>query len=137
MDSSNDYVEKRKFVRIDCLMASNIVSIGQPSTAEACFSACLTKNISAGGLLFRDARKYTVGQLVAIEIDPGALAALDNNVAHIIKINGFVFAKIVRIEELDEGKLFDYGVCFVEADDDELDYFQIFQDLLNKIEFDI
>jgi hypothetical protein len=129
-----DFQERRKYVRIDCLMAARIVAVENIHGFSFKRSAALTKNVSAGGLLFKDSREYKIGQLVMLEIDPDALDELNNNVARIIKTRGYVLGKVVRVEAFEQERTCDYGVCFVRIDDMSDDYFEIFQELLNKIQ---
>ena len=136
MEEHSETYERRKFIRIDCLKAGRIVSVGTPSSDMVNKSAGLTKNVSAGGLLFADARQYHIGQLLVIEISPEALNDLGINDRKVIKTRGYVLGKIVRVEDMGEANTHDYGVCFVKVDETDCDYFSIFQDLLNRIEFD-
>ncbi len=121
-------------MRIDCLMAARIVAVEDIHGLSFKRSAALTKNVSAGGLLFKDSRKYEIGQIVMLEIDPDALDELNNNVARIIKTRGYVLGKVVRVETFEHERTYDYGVCFIRIDDLSDDYFEIFQELLNKTE---
>lgn len=131
-----DPKDKRKYVRIDCLMAGRIVSIGSATKTDMNQSTALTKNVSAGGLLFKDVHRYNMGDLVVIEVDTTTFEPCPDKDVHFIKIRGCVLGKIVRVEEFDDGHAYDYGVCFIRSDDREQDYFAIFQALLNKMEFD-
>jgi c-di-GMP-binding flagellar brake protein YcgR len=129
-----DFQERRKYVRIDCLMAARIVAVENIRGSSFKRSAALTKNVSAGGLLFKDSREYRIGQLVMLEVDQDSLDELNNNVARVIKTRGYVLGKIVRVEAFEQERTWDYGVCFVRIDDLSEDYFEIFQELLNKME---
>ena len=133
-NAREDFQERRRYVRIDCLMAARIVAVEDVRGLFIKRSAALTKNVSAGGLLFKDSRFYDIGHVVVIEIDPDALDDLENNIARVIKTRGYVLGKIVRVERFDDEETNDYGVCFVKIDDMTEDYFELFQELLNKME---
>ena len=64
-------LERRQYVRVDCLVAGQVVSVGP--TRDPNTSVGLTKNLSATGLLFKDSRKYEIGDLVVISINQGAV----------------------------------------------------------------
>ena len=123
--------ERRRYVRVDCLMAGEVVSVG-PATEN--ISIGLTKNLSATGLLFTDTKKYEIGDVVVVSIDKGAVEDLDENLAIVIKTREFVMGRIVRKEEF-EGECCEYGVCFVRNDKEGIDYFGVFVDLINQVKF--
>ena len=115
------------------MMAGQVVSVGPAKDPNT--SVGLTKNLSATGLLFKDSRKYEIGDLVVVSINQGAVKELDENLADVIKTREFAIGRIVRAEELKSGEDFEYGVCFVRNDGEVLDYFDVFVKLINHVEF--
>jgi len=122
-------VERREFLRIDCLVETHILSIKENNELDS--SDGLTKNISASGVLFRTKKKYKTGTIVSIEIFPGILNELDENRAKVIKTRGFVLGKVVRIEGVEE-ETYDCAVAFISSKEENEEYLRIFQDLINK-----
>lgn len=114
--------ERRKYIRLSTkhigrISPYSISNIDQSSQIET-----IVKNVSAGGALFESKKKYSLGDLICIEIDlpgwekfksgfykPGQLSKGDPVVA---------IANVVRVEVVKLGKLFDIGICFVGVDDD-------------------
>jgi hypothetical protein len=125
-------IEKRKFLRIDCLIETYILSITENEELDC--SNGLTKNISASGLLFRTKESYRAGTILSIEISAGVLNDLDENRGKVIKTRGFVLGRVVRIEKL-EDEVYDCAVAFVSSQDEDEDYLRIFQDLINRAMF--
>ena len=125
-------IERRKFLRIDCLIETYILSITENEELDC--SSGLTKNLSASGLLFRTNKNYQAGTVLSIEISPGVLNDLDENRGKIIKTRGFVLGKVVRIDEL-EDNVYDCAIVFISSQDEDEDYLRIFQDLINRAMF--
>ena len=125
-------IERRKFLRIDCLIETYILSITENEELDC--SSGLTKNLSASGLLFRTNKNYQAGTILSIEISPGVLNDLDENRGKIIKTRGFVLGKVVRIDEL-EDNVYDCAIAFISSQDEDDDYLRIFQDLINRAMF--
>jgi len=125
-------IERRKFLRIDCLIETYILSITENEELDC--SSGLTKNLSASGLLFRTNKNYQAGTILSIEISPGVLNDLDENRGKIIKTRGFVLGKVVRIDEL-EDNVYDCAIVFISSQDEDDDYLRIFQDLINRAMF--
>jgi hypothetical protein len=125
-------IERRKFLRIDCLIETYILSITENEELDC--SSGLTKNLSASGLLFRTDKSYQAGTILSIEISPGVLNDLDENRGKIIKTRGFVLGKVVRIDEL-EDNVYDCAIVFISSQDEDDDYLRIFQDLINRAMF--
>jgi hypothetical protein len=125
-------IERRKFLRIDCLIETYILSITENEELDC--SSGLTKNLSASGLLFRTNKNYQAGTVLSIEISPGVLNDLDENRGKIIKTRGFVLGKVVRIDEL-EDSVYDCAIVFISSQDEDDDYLRIFQDLINRAMF--
>jgi len=109
-------VERREFLRIDCLVETHILSIKE--NKELDISDGLAKNISASGLLFRTKIRYKTGTVVSIEIFPGILNELDENRAKVIKTRGFVLGKVVRVEEIGE-EAYDCAAAFISSKEEE------------------
>lgn len=122
-------VERREFLRIDCLVETHVLSITESGELDS--SNGSTKNISASGVLFRTKKKYQVGTIVSIEIFPGILNELDENRAKVIKTRGFVLGKVVRIERVEE-ESYDCAVAFISSKEENEEYLRMFQDLINK-----
>jgi|GEM_PF-4787244 len=122
-------LERREYLRIDCLVATHILSIKENSEVDR--SSGLAKNISASGVLFRTAKRYERGTVVSIEIFPGILNELDENRAKVIKTRGFVLGKVVRLEDVEDGT-YDCAVAFICTHQEDRDYLRLFQDLINK-----
>ena len=122
-------VERREFLRIDCLVETHIISISENNELDS--SNGLAKNISASGVLFRTEKKYKIGTVLSIEIFPGILNELDENRAKVIKTRGFVLGRVVRIEKLAE-EVYDCAVAFISSKEKDDEYLRIFQDLINK-----
>lgn len=82
----------------------------------------ITKNFSAGGLLFQSTQKFNIGDLLKIEVD---LKGWDKFKHEFYKVNKTsnsspltVLANVVRVEMLDnENKNYDIGVCISAIDD--------------------
>jgi hypothetical protein len=125
-------IEKRKFLRIDCLIETYILSITENEELDC--SNGLTKNLSASGLLFRTNKNYQTGTILSIEISPGVLNDLDENEGKVIKTRGFVLGRVVRIDEL-EDNVYDCAIAFISSQDEDEDYLRIFQDLINRAMF--
>ena len=125
-------IERRKFLRIDCLIETYILSIKKNDDLDC--SNALTKNISASGLLFRTNKSYQVGTILSVEISPGVLNDLDENRGKVIKTRGFVLGRVVRIDEL-EDNVYDCAIAFISSQDEDEDYLRIFQDLINRAMF--
>jgi hypothetical protein len=125
-------IERRKFLRIDCLIETYILSITENEELDC--SSGLTKNLSASGLLFRTDKSYQAGTILSIEISPGVLNDLDENRGKIIKTRGFVLGKVVRLDEL-EDNVYDCAIVFISSQDEDDDYLRIFQDLINRAMF--
>lgn len=125
-------IERRKFLRIDCLIETYILSITENEELDC--SSGLTKNLSASGLLFRTDKNYQAGTILSIEISPGVLNDLDENRGKIIKTRGFVLGKVVRLDEL-EDNVYDCAIVFISSQDEDDDYLRIFQDLINRAMF--
>jgi hypothetical protein len=121
--------ERRKFLRVDCLVNSKIVAIRNGE--EVGVVSGITKNVSAAGLLFKSLERFSMGGLVAVSVELGMLADFDDNAARVIKTKGYVLGKVVRIEEFDGGEFREYGISFVELDTSGNDYLKLFQDLVN------
>ena len=130
-DENKSFNERRRFVRVDCLMAGNILSIDTQDDV----TTGLTKNVSAGGLLFKSKKSYEIGQTLVVSINEGAVKELDENLAGVIKTPAYVLGQIVRKEAFDNGEFYEYGVCFVRNDEEGLDYLNVFVNLINQIEF--
>jgi len=63
----------------------------------------VTKNISAGGLLFTSDQQASIGSILDLKIkSPGEEAAIE------------CLGRVVRIEELNEGKSYDIAICFLD-----------------------
>jgi len=122
-------IERRKFLRIDCLVETHIISINENNELDS--SDGLTKNMSASGVLFRTKKNYKVGTVVSIEIFPGILNELDENRAKVIKTRGFVLGRVVRVERVEE-EVYDCAVAFISSKEKNEEYLRIFQDLINK-----
>ena len=125
-------IERRKFLRVDCLIETYILSITENEELDC--SNGLTKNISASGLLFRTNKNYREGTILSIEISPGILNDLDENRGKVIKTRGFVLGRVVRIEKL-EDDFYDCAVAFISSQEEDEDYLRIFQDLINRAMF--
>lgn len=122
-------VDRRKFLRIDCLVETYVISIAESGGLDN--SNGLAKNISASGVLFKTKKKYPIGTIVSIEISPGILNELDENRAKVIKTRGFVLGKVVRVEGIEEDS-YDCAVSFISSKEENEEYLRIFQDLINK-----
>jgi c-di-GMP-binding flagellar brake protein YcgR len=122
-------VERREYLRIDCLVESYILNIEEDN--ELNYSAGLTKNISATGLLFKTKNEYKTGDILSIEISTGMLNELDENKAKVIKTRGFVLGKVARVEKVKEGT-YDCAVIFIPSKEEDVNYLRLFQDLMNK-----
>ena len=122
-------LERREFLRIDCLVETHIISINENNEFDS--SNGLTKNISASGVLFRTKKKYKIGTVLSIEIFPGILNELDENKAKVVKTRGFILGRVVRLERLEE-ELYDCAVAFISSKERDKEYLRIFQDLINK-----
>lgn len=81
----------------------------------------VTKNISAGGVLFETKTKFELGSLLKIELDaPGwesykAEFYKSDATSHRVPI--VTLASVVRVEVVVPGSTYDIGVCFVGIDD--------------------
>jgi len=122
-------IERRKFLRIDCLIESYILCITEDKELDCCNG--ITQNISASGLFFKTKKKYKVGTIVSIEISPGVLNDLDENSGKVIKTRGFVLGRVVRIDKIKDEE-YDCAVSFVSFQEDDEDYLTIFQNIINK-----
>lgn len=133
MSAGDKEQERRRFTRTDCLKVGRVIIVDNMEELHMKRSVALTKNMSAGGLLFRDAQEHHIGDLVLIGIDAGALD--ESELEGVIKTHGYVLGRIVRMVMRDVGKAYDYGVSFVTIDDDGT-YMRLFQELLNCLEFE-
>jgi len=122
-------VERREFLRIDCLVETHVLSINEKTELNR--SDGLTKNISASGVLFKTKIKYQMRTIVSIEIFPGILNELDENKAKVIKTRGFVLGRVMRVERVEDDK-YECAVAFISSNEENEEYLRIFQDLINK-----
>ena len=99
-------MEKRRYQRLPREVAVDISYIDPATREEKEVERSCSRNISALGLLVLSDQNIEIGSLVRIEFD------LPESPEHVA-----VQAKVVRIEEIAAGKLYDIGIEFVDIDD--------------------
>lgn len=116
--------ERRKYVRVatQCLLtcekftAQNLGITNAENKIEA-----ITKDLSAGGILFEASEQYEIGTLLKFEINvPGwerfkAEFYKNDRVSSSAPL--VLLASVVRVEVIETGKRYDIGACFVAIDD--------------------
>jgi len=115
--------ERRKYIRLanDSVLWCRKYSLMGTSESEIEAVASKVKDISAGGALFETRENYTLGDLVKLEIDiPGweKYKAEFFKGDHVTRNEPVVIlAKVVRVEIIHSGELYDIGVVFAGIDD--------------------
>ncbi len=115
--------EKRKYLRLD----TEDILLWRKFTSDELIKGksdldiiTVTKNTSAGGVLFESDTKFELGELLKIEI---SMPGWEKFKAEFYKIDEpshrsplIVLAHVVRVEVISDGK-FDVGVCFSAIDE--------------------
>ncbi len=103
MDESKQNPERRLYKRIN----SDIVIKVEEMTSEAGSKLACSKNISLGGVLFEYNKSFPISTVLNLELRiPQIGKRLDT------------YAKVVRVNELFPGRLYDIAVRFVSLDDE-------------------
>ena len=114
--------ERRAFARLDKKSLIEFKELQHPIT-EKKYSTSNTKDISGSGLLFQSNKKYDIGTLLHLKVvvtgwqkeRPGFKKFNESAVSHPISI----ISKVVRVEEIEEEKLYDIGVQFINFYEDD------------------
>jgi len=116
--------ERRKYKRIEkeCIVnfgefsASGLGIAGADAKIES-----ITKDLSAGGILFASKRSYEIGSILKFEL---AIPGWEKFKAEFIKPDSVTRSKplvavvsVVRVEVIKPGSLYEIGGCFVGIDD--------------------
>jgi len=118
--NKSEQVERRKYVR---LAAQHIIKC-EPYTIPAenghTKEELLSKNISAGGILFEAHRHYAIGDIIRIEI---TIPGWDKYKPEFYKTQALSYSQplvtlgsVVRVELVTEN-IYDIGVCLIGIDE--------------------
>ena len=109
--------EKRAFKRIDNRLKVKYETVESNSSIPL---TTYTKNVSSGGFLFRSNNPVKFGSVIRLKF------FLEN-------LNEFISAeaKVVRVEEIVENKIYDIGIEFVNVPDSDID--KLIKYLTNKL----
>lgn len=122
-ENSNSRVERRKYVRIlseDVLQCQLFKNENFVESATEDNIRAVTKNYSAGGILFETNAQFDVGSLLKLEI---SIPGWERFKAEFYKDGTsygeplVILATVVRVEALADEGLFDIGVCFSAIDE--------------------
>lgn len=118
--------DKREFLRVDYETHLNFKVLGGDKLTSK--SDIVSRDVSACGLLFRTTNESSIpalSSIVWVELDEKMMNVCSEIEADLIKHNGGVFGRVVRIAEGEPGLSYDIGVCFLRkgnlTDQDMLD----------------
>ncbi|MBF0532283.1 MAG: PilZ domain-containing protein [Candidatus Omnitrophica bacterium] len=122
--ANNVAQERRQYVRV----AAREVLNCRRFTANAFMAqdvneriSAVTKNLSAGGVLFESPKLFEVGTLLKLEIDLPGWEVFKREFYKKDAISRseplIILATVVRVEIIKPEKLFDIGVCFAAIDE--------------------
>ena len=95
-------MEKRRYIRVPSNFPVKYYSTEDPQAAYSPYES-MSDNISIGGMMFFAEKMFKVGELLRLDFSlPDELK----------KINLFVIAKVVWVDEIEKDKLYNTGVEF-------------------------
>jgi len=98
-------MERRRFIRIN----ANVVIKVEEMMGKITTSKAVSKNISLGGLLFEYYKPFPLSTVLSLELRiPEIGKRLE------------CYAKVVRVEEIVSGTVYDIGVSFMSMDEIDL-----------------
>ena len=115
--------ERRQFIRIPEQYIAhfeeyNAQAIGTQQLTEDI--RAVTKNLSAGGMLFESSREYPVGTLLRLKLSVPGWEKFKTEFYKVDTVSRSepvtILASIVRIEVLEPEKKYEIGICFVGID---------------------
>ncbi len=140
-------IERRRYVRIPFSFILRYRAAAQPSAPAAVpkfYTASVTKNVSAGGLLFPATMNIPMGTELEIELNLAAIpqSQAKESLAKYRPVQ--VTGRVVRTEEIIKGELYNVGFVIEKIDDKEkhaleqfVDFFLKRERLRNKFKFGI
>ena len=111
---TKEFQERRKFTRIK---ARNVIKCKKytSTTYDKDLKTTMTKNFSAGGILIESKNKYTVGDVLTIELNLPGWRQFKSKFYEVIHRHDTLPLKIVgavvRVEIISEG-LYDIGITY-------------------------
>lgn len=93
--------ERRKFRRLKTKVKVDISYTDPETDVTSLLTRPVSKNLSASGLLIRHDKPLAVGSDVVLKF------LLPEEKRYVM-----TFAKVVRVDAVEEGKAFDIGICF-------------------------
>ncbi len=112
--------EKRKFIRLRANHLTRHIKFKLPGVDLYPNNEAVSKDISAGGVLFLSDRAYEMGDILRMELHIPGWEKYKNEFFKLDRptktLPVLVLVKVVRVEALGNGK-FDIGVSFVGIDD--------------------
>jgi c-di-GMP-binding flagellar brake protein YcgR len=101
--------ERRKYHRLKAEVKVEISYTDPDRDVTSLISDPVSQNVSAGGLLVRHSKHLAVGSDVVVKF------ILPSEKRYIM-----TFARVVRVDVVEEGKLYDIGICFVDPREDDV-----------------
>lgn len=96
--------EKRRYSRLKTEVKVDISYTDPETDVTSLLTRPVSKNVSASGLLIRHNKPLAVGSDVVLKF------LLPEEKRYVM-----TFAKIVRVDAVEEGKAYDIGICFTNA----------------------
>jgi c-di-GMP-binding flagellar brake protein YcgR len=111
--------ERREFLRIEKEVSVKF-AVCKKDEISPLYSS-ITKNISSGGALFVVNKSLLVDDVLVIEFEKNVLSDVIEIDDNVVEVDGKLLGKVVRVEELEEDKEYEIGVCFVKGTDENVD----------------
>ena len=114
MNEEASFEEKREFLRVDHEKPINFKVLAGDKLAAK--SDTFSRDISAAGILFRTTTESSIpalSSIVWIELDEKMMNICSEIEHDLVKHEGGIFGRVVRIAEGEPGISYDVGVCFL------------------------
>lgn len=117
--TENKNLERRQFVRVQKKMIVGIQAISDDQNSS---NRGYTKNVSKGGVLFEYNTCYPLSTVLGLEIRiPYRAKPIE------------CYGKVMRVEEVEEGSVFDIGISFMDiSSEDSKELEQFIQTQINS-----
>ena len=123
-EENKSQLDRRKYVRIPAqyVLRQHVFSLSNIGNDDvSAYATAVTKNVSAGGMLFETESIYEIGTLLKVELDiPGWEKFKTEFYREDILSRSkpvIVIASVVRVEVIEPNARYDIGACFVGIDE--------------------
>jgi hypothetical protein len=110
--------ERREFYRIAYEKPVRFREVAKGGVSGV--SKAVSKNVSQSGILFISRSFPGISSIIWINLPMKELSICKEIESRALTVKNGILGRVVRVEEVPEGKSYSIGVCFVKKDDDSV-----------------